>query len=83
MRVFAIYQILLGRKTYEYSYETDELPNPRPTQPKKSSVESGIWSHFFPQQLIFRGVGIYFIYETDYKRNKPTQPNSANTRHVF
>ena len=34
-RVFAIYQILLGSKTYKYYYETHELPNPRPTQPKK------------------------------------------------
>ena len=35
-RVFAIlYQILLGWKQYEYYYETVELPNPRPTQPKK------------------------------------------------
>ena len=31
----AIYQILLGWKTYNYYHETDELPNPRPTQPKK------------------------------------------------
>ena len=34
-RVFAIYQILLGWKILKYYYETDELPNPRPTQPKK------------------------------------------------
>ena len=33
-RVYAIYQILLGWKTYKYYYETEELPNPRPTQPK-------------------------------------------------
>ena len=33
--VFAIYQILWGWKRYKYYYETDELPNPRPTQPKK------------------------------------------------
>ena len=30
---FAIYQIMLGWKTYECYYDTDELPNPRPTQP--------------------------------------------------
>ena len=29
------YQILLGWKTYKYYYETDELPNTRPTRPKK------------------------------------------------
>ena len=39
-RVCAIYQIILvlGWKTYKYYYETDELPNPRPTQPKKKLV---------------------------------------------
>ena len=33
-REFAIYQILLGWK-HEHYYETVELHNPRPTQPKK------------------------------------------------
>ena len=36
-KVFAIYQIMLGWKTYTYYYETDELPNPskaNPTQEK-------------------------------------------------
>ena len=45
-RVFAIYQILVGWKTIEYHYETDELPNPRPTQPKKNKVKSGIGATF-------------------------------------
>ena len=39
IRVFAMYQTLLGWKTckfyVKFYYETDELPNPRPTQPKK------------------------------------------------
>ena len=34
-REFAIYQALLGWKTYRYYYGTDELPYLRPTQPKK------------------------------------------------
>ena len=34
--VFAIYEILFGWQTYKYYYETDDLPNPRPTQPKKN-----------------------------------------------
>ena len=34
--VFAIYQIMLSWKTYSFYYETDELPNPRPAQPKKN-----------------------------------------------
>ena len=33
-------------KTYIKYYETDELPNPRPTQPKKNEVKSGIWASF-------------------------------------
>ena len=56
MRVFAIllycsisYQIILGWKTCtgKCYYDTDELPNPRPTQPK--------------QKYIFSWVGIGFI----------------------
>ena len=35
IRVLAIYLIMLGWKTSKYYYETDELPHPRPTQPKK------------------------------------------------
>ena len=35
-RVFAIYHILLGWETCKDYYETDELPNPRPTQPKRN-----------------------------------------------
>ena len=34
-RVFVIYQTMSAWKTYKYHHETDELPNPRPTQPKK------------------------------------------------
>ena len=36
IRVFTIYQILFGWETCKYYYETVELPNPRPIQPKKS-----------------------------------------------
>ena len=57
--VFAIYQIMLGWKTYEYYYETDELPNPRPTQPKENQVKRGIWATFFPQ-IFFRGLRLFF-----------------------
>ena len=34
-KVFAIYQLMLGWKTCKYYCETDELPNPRPTQSNK------------------------------------------------
>ena len=46
LRCFATYQILLAWKTCKHYYETDELPNPRPTQPKKNEVKSGIWATF-------------------------------------
>ena len=32
---FAIYKVLSGLKPYNHYYETDELPNPRRTQPNK------------------------------------------------
>ena len=35
-RVFAIYHIMLRWKTCNCYYETVELPNPGPTQPKKN-----------------------------------------------
>ena len=54
IRVLAIYQILLGWKTYKYYNETDELPNPRPTQPKeKKKIKSGNSGHFFLTANIF------------------------------
>ena len=69
---FAIYQILLGWKTGTYYYETDELPNPRPTQSKKTWVENGVWPTFFPQEMFFRGLGL-ILCRKQTTRN-PTQP---------
>ena len=60
-RVSAVYQILLGWKTCEHYYETDELPNPRPTQPKKNQAERGIWASFPHSFFFFRGLGFGFI----------------------
>ena len=74
--VFAMCQILLGWKTCEYYYETNELPNPRPTQPKKRSK----WhlGRFSPQQIICPGSWDWFLYRKQTARN-PTQPNSSQT----
>ena len=55
------YLILLGWKTCKYYYETDELPNPRPTQPKKNLGKGGIWATFYPQHIIFRRLGLFFV----------------------
>ena len=62
IRVFAICQIMWGWESYKYYYETDEFPNPRPTQPKKNSVKSGVFGHFFQHQKCFSWVRIGFIY---------------------
>ena len=35
IRVMRFYQIMLGWRSCRYYRETDELPNPRPAQPKK------------------------------------------------
>ena len=78
VRVFAIYQILLGWKTYRYYYETGELPNPRPTQPEKNWVQAGILGHLFPQQIFFRGLGL-ILYRKQTNTRNPTQPNSPQT----
>ena len=59
--VFAIYQILLGWKTYRYYYETNELPNPMPPpNPRKIRLK---WSlgHFFPTAYNFRELGLIHI----------------------
>ena len=71
--VFAICQILLGWKTFKYYYETDELPNPRPTQPKKNWVKSGIWATFSHIKYFFRGLGLV-LHRKQTTRNL-TQPN--------
>ena len=52
---------LLGWQQYEYYYDTVELPNPRPTQPKKKEVKMDIWATFSPQQIFFGGLGFCFI----------------------
>ena len=62
MRVFAIYQILFGWETCKYYYKTDELPNPRRTQPQEKLRYMWHLGHFFfTQQIFFARVGIDFI----------------------
>ena len=78
IRVFATYQVLLGWKTYEYCYETEELPEGKPNLRKISFEKKRHLGHFFPTANIFSWVGIYFIRETN--RNKPNRTKfSANT----
>ena len=45
----------------KYYYETDELPNPRPTQPKKKQVKSGVWTTFPTPCFFFVGWDWFYI----------------------
>ena len=81
LRYTSKYQIKLGWETHKYDHENVELPDPRPTQPKKNQVKSGIWATFSPQQMIFRGLGLD-LYRKQTTRNL-TQPNSPQTPYYF
>ena len=49
----------------KYFYETDELPNLRPTQPKKNGVRNGVWATFFPhRKYFFVGYDWFYIGNT-------------------
>ena len=56
-------------------------PSNSPTQgqpnPRKNRLKSGIWATFFPQQIVFRGLGLV-LYRKQTTRNL-TQPHSAQT----
>ena len=75
---FAIHQTLLGWTTYKYDYETDELPNPRPTQPRKNEVKKWQLGHFFPQQIFLPGLGLVLYRKQTTKTSNQTE-FSANT----
>ena len=62
---------MLGWETCKYYYETDELPNPRPTQPKKN-MSNVAFGPLFPTANTFPWVGIGFIQETVYRKPNPT-----------
>ena len=62
---------MLDWKTCKYYYETDELPNPRPTQGKLG--EKWHLGHFSQKQVFFRGLGFDFIWKTDHKKPNPNQ----------
>ena len=64
----------LGRKTHK-CYETDELSNPRPTQPKKTFRLTAAFGLLFSHsKQVFRGLR-WMLYRKQTARN-PTQPNS-------
>ena len=76
-----IYQILLGWNTFEYFYETDERPNPRPTQPNPRKIRSKVaFGPLFPTANIFSWVGIDSIYLIG-NRLQETQPNQILRKH--
>ena len=62
IRVLAIYQILLGWKTYKCYYKTDELPNPKANpNPRKIRLKSGIWATFSHSKQFFVGWDWFYI----------------------
>ena len=77
LRLFAIYLIMLGWKTCKFYYETEELANPRPTQPKKTQVESGIWVTFSHSEYFFVGWDWFYIGN----RLREIQPNQIIRQH--
>ena len=72
--IFSIYQ-----KQMNITMKPTKLPNPRPTQPTKNRLKGGIWATFFPQQIMFRGLGFAFTHGKQFKR-RPTQPNYPQTK---
>ena len=60
----------------KYYYETDELPNPRPTQHPKKRLKVAFGT-FFPTANNFRGLGLT-LFRKQITGN-PTQPNSPQT----
>ena len=68
---------MLGWEACKYYHETDKLPNPRPTQPKKNQVESGIWATFSRSKYFFVGWDWFYIGN----RLKETQPNQILSKH--
>ena len=63
IRVFAIRQIPLGWKAYRCYHETDELPNPRPTQPKGKLGWTWSWATFSHSKTLFRGLGLILYWK--------------------
>ena len=73
----ANYQIILGWKTYKCYYETGELPNPRPTQPKKNRSKVAFGPLFPTIKRFFRGLGLV-LHRKQTTRN-PIRPNYPQT----
>ena len=59
-RVCAIQHVLMGWKTNKHYFEAYELPDPRPTQPKKKMLKV-TFGTLFPTANIFSWVGIDFM----------------------
>ena len=77
---------MLGWKTCGHYHETDEFPNPRPTQPKANPTREKLglkWnlSHYFPQQIIFLELGL-ILYGKQTTRNR-TQQTSPQTPYCW
>ena len=77
---FRFTKLYLGWKTHTYYYETDELPNRRPTQPKKNKrlkVAFGpLFSHskyfFVCRDLVYIGKTLHETQRNQIIRKHPT-----------
>ena len=60
-------------------HETDELPNPRPTQPRKTRLKVTFWATFSHGNFFFVGRDWFYIgnrpQETQPNRNSPQIPH--------
>ena len=68
--------------TCRYCYETDELPNPRPTQPKKIFFRlKRAFEPLFPtaNNFSFFGLGFDTVWETYYKKPNETLGKQSST----
>ena len=62
----------VGKHT-KYYHETDELPNSSQPNPRKKWLKKRRLGHVFPKLIIFRDLGLGFIWDTEYKRPKPAK----------
>ena len=65
-------------KTYKYYNETDELPNPRPTHPKKNRVTGVAFKPLFPTaNIVFRGLGLVLYRKKTTSNLTPSSPQNT------
>ena len=68
------YQIMLGWKVYKILSWNRWIPQTKGQPiPRKFQVISGIWATLFPQQIFFRGLGLWFHIGNRLQETHPNQ----------